>query len=386
MISFSCNNCGKGFRVPSDKGGKTAKCPVCGHLLQIPVSGEAPPPMAVRRTVGQSPRGPERHPRYRHISPEDHDRAKLAGRQRANLIMLGVILLIGFILPVIQDNGPGKPRSVDIANITILTQQRAPISLKVLCLAPGVAGIGLIVLQAATRHPVRGVLILFMALTPIFVSMIDFQITQAVVPGAASVQHENTLAMTLGFMGIFIAPLAMLTGARARSYRPDSMTAYCFGIAGAVLWLLFLITPSLPSEQGSIFLMMPFELLKHDATTKMGMGLIALAASMTLAAAVCIINAPSTDPGRARKHAALAFRAMCVGVGVFLLFLGGMFMTSFPAIVAGLKALCWFGGMHLLLPTGATDLIVGHIHHHHHEHSGVAHLHTPPDEISGRVV
>ncbi len=147
MISFSCNNCGKGFRVPGDKGGKTAKCPGCGHLLQVPIANNAPRPIDVRRP-GDPPSRPSEKPsprRRHHISPEEHARAKLAGRQRANLILLGVILLIGFLMSVIKIEGALRTRSVELANITILTQDSAPMSLKVLCLIPGVAGVGLLV-------------------------------------------------------------------------------------------------------------------------------------------------------------------------------------------------------------------------------------------------
>ena len=38
MIQFQCPGCGKAFRVGDEKGGKTAKCPACGGMIQIPAS------------------------------------------------------------------------------------------------------------------------------------------------------------------------------------------------------------------------------------------------------------------------------------------------------------------------------------------------------------
>src|SRR5687768_11738842 len=43
-IEFRCTKCGKLLRTKDDTAGKQAKCPECGTVLQIPASGEAPPP------------------------------------------------------------------------------------------------------------------------------------------------------------------------------------------------------------------------------------------------------------------------------------------------------------------------------------------------------
>jgi hypothetical protein len=389
MISFSCNNCGKGFRVPGDKGGKTAKCPGCGHLLQVPIANNAPRPIDVRRP-GDPPSRPSEKPsprRRHHISPEEHARAKLAGRQRANLILLGVILLIGFLMPVIKIEGALRTRSVELANITILTQDSAPMSLKVLCLIPGVAGVGLLVLQTASKHPVRGIVIVFMAMTPIAILLTDYHIVRAMIPAAGGLQGHSSLVLLLGFMDMFAAPVAMLAGVRSRSYRPDSLSAYCFSIAGAACWFVFLVTPALPAEQGHIFLMVPIKLLKQSAVRGQAIALTALIACMSVSAIICVINGPSTKFLKARKLAEMAFWALAVGFVVLMLCLAGTLIDGFPSLVGALKLLCWFGGMFLLLPAGITDLVVGHVHHHGGQrHDDMPQAYNPDHTASGRAI
>ena len=36
MISFTCDKCGKAFKLPDQYAGKTARCKVCGNALTVP--------------------------------------------------------------------------------------------------------------------------------------------------------------------------------------------------------------------------------------------------------------------------------------------------------------------------------------------------------------
>jgi len=40
MISFTCDKCGKTFKVPDQYGGRTAKCKLCGNSLTVPALAE----------------------------------------------------------------------------------------------------------------------------------------------------------------------------------------------------------------------------------------------------------------------------------------------------------------------------------------------------------
>jgi hypothetical protein len=395
MISFSCENCGKRFKVPRDKGGKTARCPGCGHLLQIPLpEGASPQPLAVRPAGDEILHTTHRPDHYRHARDEASDRSSLAGRQRANLILLGVILLAGFFMPTIQLDHDTGIRSVEFTNITILARDRISPSFKVLLLIPGVAGIALFVLQGAAKHPVRGIAIIFLAVMPLLIILSDKQISNAGAQlGSGPLPTDTGVQMLVIFMGLFAAPVAMLVGIRSRGYRPDSQIAYWFGIAGAAAWFAFLVAPTLPPELGSMFMMLPFKLMDKPGLGAASTGLLAMMVCFSICAFICILNRPMLEAPKVRKQADTAYWLLLIGFLVFVLAVFGRTISGFQDVVSMLKILCWFGGIFLLLPTGITDLVVGHIHHHEHEHehehereiSEFAHPYNEPPDIPRRI-
>jgi hypothetical protein len=387
MISFSCENCGKKFKVPQDKGGKNAKCPACGHLMHIPLpSGSAPRPLDVR-SAGNEILQPSHSPiRNRHAHEDAQLRANLAGRQRANLILLGVIILTGFIIPVVRTDHITGARSAEFVNITILTQDSIPASIKVLVLTPAVAGIALLILQYAAKHPLRGSVIIFLAMTPILIILADLQNFGALNQLESNLPPGNSFMTLVIFLGAFVAPVAMLVGIRSRTYRPDSPIAYWFGVAGAAAWFIFLIAPVLNAENGHIFMMLPVKMIERAGLSGVSMGLLVMMASLAISGAICIINKPTEDAQKARNLAGMAYWIALAGVVVFMLCISGEFLANFPGMVRVLKLLCMFGGMFLLLPAGITDLVVGRIHHHEHAAPRSPHPHTDPPDIPRRTL
>jgi len=310
----------------------------------------------------------------------------MAGRQRANLILLGVILLIGFTIPVVQVHYSTGARNVEFINIMIVAQDSAPISVKILYLIPGIAGIGLFVLQGVTRHPVRGIVIIFLAATPVLIALTDLQNVGVQSLRQKHLPPEAAFLMLVVFLGLIVAPMAMLVGIRSRSYRPDSPLAYWFGVAGAGAWFIFLAAPVLGAEQGTMFMMLPIKMINQSGVDGVSMGLLVLMACASISAAICIINRPTTDALKAQNLANMAHWTLLVGFVVFILCLSGKFINGFQALMGILKSLCWFGGMFLLLPTGVTDLVVGRFHHHEHETPEIAHPHMAPPDIPRRAV
>jgi ubiquitin-protein ligase len=45
MISFTCDQCGKTFKVPDNFAGRSAKCKACGNMLTVPGVAVAPEPV-----------------------------------------------------------------------------------------------------------------------------------------------------------------------------------------------------------------------------------------------------------------------------------------------------------------------------------------------------
>jgi len=280
-------------------------------------------------------------------------------------------------------------RDGEFINITILADDNVAVSVKVLFLLPAVAGVGLLVLQGTTKHPVRGIVILFLAILPVLLTMTDMRIM-----GIASVMEkympaDEAVRLMIMFLGLFVAPIALLVAVRSRGYRPNSQTAYWFGTAGAAAWFMFLLTPALPAQQGHIFLMLPIKMIGAPNLGSLSMGLMVLMVSWSIAAIICIINRPTDDDQKARSQASLAYWTILAGFVVLMLCMAGQFLGSFEGIIASIKFLCCFGGIALMIPTGITDLVVGHIHHHRqhpHDHHDTANYHTEPPDIPKRIV
>gem|GEM_PF-3184573 len=384
MISFSCDNCGKKFKVSSDKGGKTAKCPGCGHILQIPLAGGTP--QAFRTDGAASSHASHRPPPHHRSHTAAQNRSSQAGRQRANMIFLGVILLIGFAMPLIQFNPFTQERNAEFINITILSAEHAPAQIIVLFLAPGIAGMGLLILQAFTKHPVRGLVVLFLALMPLLIALTDSQTIVMLNVFQKHIPAKAALTMLVVFLGLFVAPVALLAGMRSRGYRPASQVAYWFGAVGAGAWFIFLAAPILPSEAGSIFLMLPIKLMGQSGAGGVSMGLLVTMVCTSISAVLCIINKPASDPRKALSQAGLAFWTLVIGFVVFMLCVSGQFIKNFPTFINSMKSLCWFMGMFLLFPAGITDLIVGRAHHHKHKTPETVHPHTDGPDIPRRVI
>ncbi|MCP4375100.1 MAG: hypothetical protein GY794_02800 [bacterium] len=371
MIHFSCDNCAKKFNVPSDKGGETAKCPGCGHLLYIPLTDGAQP--------HQAPHRPSRR-RHHHTGSKNHP--SQASRQRANMIFLGAILLIGFVMPIIMVNPFTQERDVLFLNMSF---DNTPFLASVFLLAPGVAGISLLILQGVAKHPVRGIAIISLAVLPILLALIDLQIIEFLGPIVEFAQTEAAFYMLVFFLGLFVAPVVLLAGIRSRGYRPESTLAYWFGVSGAAAWFIFLILPILPSEAGHIFLMFPIRLMSHTGVGGGSMGLLIMTICMSISALICIINKPSAEIKNARKQANLAFRVLLAGFILSQLCASTQIIRSFPGFMLTIKFMCWFGGMFLLLPAGITDLIVGRSSHRKCRGAEHENRYTKPPDIPKRT-
>ncbi len=298
------------------------------------------------------------------------------------MIFLGAILLIGFVMPIIMVHPFTQQRGLLFFNMSL---KDTPFLGIVLLLAPGVAGISLLVLQGVAKHPVRGIAIVSLAVLPILLALIDLQIIGFLGPIGEFAQTEAAFHMLVFFLGLIVAPMVLLAGIRSRGYRPESTLAYWFGVSGAAVWFIFLIIPILPSEAGHIFLMFPIRLMSHTGVSGGPMGVLIMTACMSISALICIINKPTAEIKNVRKQTNLAFRVLLAGFLVAVLCAFTQFIRSFPAFMLNIKFICWFGGMFLLLPTGITDLIVGRSGHHGHQAGEHENSYTEPPDIPKRT-
>jgi hypothetical protein len=334
-------------------------------MLHVPMPGgaAAPRPLDVRATTSESMELSDRRHRYHAVDADTKIRARLAGRQRANMILLGVILLIGFLMPIYL---PGEPNASFI-NISLLTMEQAPISLKILALIPGISALALFVLQATTKHPIRGSVMLFLACAPVFITMSQTQNS-----GASfllrQLPFQATFTLILIFLGLVVAPMALLIALRTRSYRPRSDAAYWFGVAAAASWFLFLLAPVLPPEAGTMFLMIPIKLITVPNAGMVSLGLLAAMICMCISTVLCVLNRPTLPETKVRGQNKNAYYTLVIGFVVFILSISTVIITSFPAFIMMIKFMCLAMGNCLLFAAGLTDLLVGHIYHHHPSH------------------
>jgi len=175
-----------------------------------------------------------------------------------------------------------------------------------------------------------------------------------------------TLWSILGWLGLF-------AGARCCWYRPGHTAGYLLGIAGGVLAILMLvlpISPGLAADTDVAAVTVPFKLLESDSTRDLVKGWILLAPmiGIALAALLCLCNAPITGSRASRPLAGMAATVLLLGalVGAAGPMVAGMcfaeklrMMVVLSALAGFAKFGAWFGGLLMIVPAGAVDLLIG---------------------------
>ena len=340
MIAFSCSRCHKRYRVSLDRAGRWAKCPACGNRMSIPYQSELAGMMQVPA------------PYLRAYVPLSFE-ARLRSR---NMILLGVVLLVGFLMPVVDGADMVFP------NFTVFSAGGAPWQLFVIMLAPGVAGLAMILLACLDRHPVRGVITIALPLLPILVLMTDEKVRLSFSFIFEEVAGEFVLAVVLLNLGW----IGLLVGARSRWYRPRKPAAYWIGLAGAIAFGVFLVLPIMPADAGRIPAVTAIRMLEVPPIRLVAFGVVAWIACTVLAGVLCCITGPGRSAGFARRRARAAFRLLAAGgialglcISIAMLQNAGAADAVALVFTALVKFGCWGVGMILLLPTGITDLVVG---------------------------
>jgi len=309
------------------------------------------------------------------LTPLEEDR-----RRRRHIRILGLVLLVGFLLPVFD-----KGKEMDFVNflpfgsearemesdyseeygIHVYLRGRSPFDKAFPLLYPGIAGaVLLVVCVPMVRRRVRAWWIIGLGTLPFVMGMFtDPALLHGLIrrlwqlPKAFFV---TTTFLAAGWVGVF-------AGARARVYRPERATAYLVGVVGACLYLLALLFPSLPKDAGTLLIATPFVLLAEETSRWPGLVLLF---QMLLVLGACFVsfgNVPSTPRAWARVLARLTFRLLMLGAfgGAWTLVVALAFKAHEAGTVNWLvlfgnlvKFGAWFGGLAVLLPVGITDLIV----------------------------
>jgi hypothetical protein len=282
--------------------------------------------------------------------------------RKRNLIWLGVVILIGFLMPVIGQDRGGETK-VAFPNIEALGEG-APAGAVLICLYPLFAGAAVIFLATLVRGPGRSAALIGLGVLFLILVVATLHELTGGLFGPAfgrGMAASATASMVIGLCAF----IALLVGIRARYYRPVCQPAAIIGMIGAFLYFLTLVMPVGPS----IPLIAPFQLLSlsggHPMTVLLAFTMLGTMGCLIAASVLCIIN------GSPRWNAqALANRAFSLLVFGFALQLPcALIMVAGGARGPGLlfvlfvvtfvtKVLCWILGLLLLIPVGLTDLLV----------------------------
>jgi len=286
------------------------------------------------------------------------------GARKRNIIWLGIVILLGFLLPAIVP--AWQEVKVVFPNVLVLGEEQVPIGVKLFCLYPGIAGVAVILLAALLRGIARSIVLLGLgALFIVLLLVLEGEGGRGAVGGPIGALVASPGAMVviehLAFLGLFV-------GSRARCFRPASLAAAIIGTVGGGLYLVSLVLPLLPPEAGSIELIRPFRALENKDTVIPALGMVTMMGCLMAASTLCIVNVRrnSYAEGLARK----AFELLVVAY--VSLFAAGMAeaakrLVSQPgvrgelvlaALLETIKSLCWIVGPLLLIPVGLTDLLV----------------------------
>jgi hypothetical protein len=278
--------------------------------------------------------------------------------RKRNLILLGVVILIGFFMPIAVEAGWRETRLVFL-NFLVL-QGGAPGEIVLFCLYPLIAGAIVILLAMTAKGAGRSVTLLGLGILSV-VLLLTLEGARGRGFVGRLLEDAPVSASASLLIGL-LAAVGLFVGSRARHYRPASQAAAVIGIIGGILCLLNLVLPVLPPEAGSILLLAPFKLLEFSGAAFVGLGVLAMMGCLVAASVLCIVN---VKPRRnSQMLAQVAFLLQVSGYAVYGFFMlvgimgAGGSRGQGTALLLLIKMGCWIVGLLLLIPVGLTDLVV----------------------------
>ena len=211
--------------------------------------------------------------------------------------------------------------------------------------------------------------------------------------------HPITLVLfALSWIGVIV-------GMKVRSYRPESMVAYVFGLAGGALTIVLWLMP----VAGTVPLMLAINSLTSGADYLLGAGLLLMILFQLGAAAFCFLNQRGIRPSLMKKYSNLGATLMLASVMVGLTPVWGKVIyensnrqtslaedrqwyvksqlgrvysgydakyqqqqlkglpspraarigSVFGWLLVGVKYAAWIGGLFMLIPLGIIELLCG---------------------------
>lgn len=310
--------------------------------------------------------------RLRPVPPDVEER-----RRRCVVVMLGVFLCLGVLLPVFvpgdvefgdtivrmpvdtgTDEAEPASRLVFI-NIALLMVKGIPTSIKVLLVYPLFVGVPVIFAGALGTHRVRGGVLVAVILVPSLLAVLGV--------GDLFPWDVDAVVMRrlMVLIGASIGWQCLFAGLRARSYRPGSDAAHVVAVCGSIAYLVCLVLPVYEAKMGRMLLLAPLRFFREAQTVLLGWLLVGATLCVILSAAFAIQAGLGRKWRTSRTLAKLTFALFVLGW-----ILGGCAMIGSLVAAARLKEFTFaplallktgmlFTGMTLLLPVGISELLIG---------------------------
>jgi len=294
-------------------------------------------------------------------------------QRKSILSRLGWALLIGGLLPVFVGN---------MADPTVVfpnfQMQGKPGWLAFLLLSPVIAGMGVVIVSSFIQASFRGVVALLMA-------------GILIVP-VAMAEAGGPFPEALGFMGVWTDSLskgiplvwllmgfgwiALLGGARWRSFSPGNLIAYGLAAAGGVTVLLAWVLPLLPEAQGGLLATRVVKMYGDKPWLWLGIVLTLVMLCHFVAVAFCVLS----TRGKATRSIVNmnSYAVFLLTAAVIMPAIAAAGVEAYDTIKAGAKGLklavtlmnklllsakmgFWMGGALLLMPIALSDLCAGSV-------------------------
>ena len=340
----SKNNCPKcGFAMkPDDKS-----CYKCGY--QLGLEGKA-----------------NRHQRPLEPYQEEMQRKSILSR-------LGWALLIGGLLPVFVGN---------MADPTVVFpnfhMQGQPGWLAFLLLSPLIAGVGVVIASSFVPAPFRGAAALLMA--GVLIAPVAMEKGGGSFPEALGFMRVwmDSLSKGIPLAGLLIGLgwIALLGGARWRSFAPGSLIAYGLATAGGVAVALAWMLPLLPEAQGGLLAVCVFKLYSAKPWLWLGIVLTLVLLCHGVAAIFCVLATRGKATRSIVNMNCYAVFLLTGAVIVPALIAAGMqaygamqnggqgiklAVELMSRLLLSAKVGLWLGGALLLMPMALADLCAGRV-------------------------
>jgi hypothetical protein len=308
-------------------------------------------------------------------------RDELETRRRRRCRWLGVVLLVGFFLPILDagakdwarsiweydKRGSGEVQTAPSMKVvfflpTVVISGRASPLESLIVFYPLLAGLAALVI-AGLPWKARAETMIGLGLPP-FLFLAGFGVFLG--------------GMALYFVGLWFLLIAGLAGisigSLARTNRPASRAAHGIAVVGTVLTFLAFLLPVVPPKDGWGVIALPFKLLAEERSesTCEGLAVLLIMCCLVAAGLVCLVNRRRLEPQLSIALARRAWRLVVAGILLMFLLLPPVALVvlarertgAFALLVVSIftilvKACLLIFGPILLALFGAADLVVG---------------------------